>query len=108
MRWGPPSSQKALFDAAARRADKQRAKWEDVDFDALLKMEPDSGTTNVRNIFNGTRWNAYWNRWMGSSVNAVGAPIACANVDRRSSLASFTEVSAFVPIRSRPLCSASG
>ena len=26
VRWGPPSSQKALFDAAARRADKRRAK----------------------------------------------------------------------------------
>lgn len=71
VRWGLPSSQKALYDAAARRADKLRAKGEDVDFDELLKMEPDSGTTNVRNIYNGTRWNAHWNRWMGVENRCV-------------------------------------
>ena len=49
MRWGMPSSSKALFDAASRRADKLRAKGKDVDFDELLKMEPDKGTTNIRN-----------------------------------------------------------
>ena len=71
VRWGLPSSQKALYDAAARRADKLRAKGKDVDFDQLLKMEPDSGTTNVRNIFNGSRWNGHWNRWMGVENRCV-------------------------------------
>lgn len=47
-RWGLPSSKKALFDAATRRADKLRAKGKDVDFAKLLELEPDSGTTNVR------------------------------------------------------------
>ena len=47
-RWGMPSSKKALLDAASVRADKLRAKGKTVDFDQLLRMEPDSGTTNVR------------------------------------------------------------
>lgn len=48
-RWGLTSSRKAILDAATKRADKLRAKGKDVDFDQLLKMEPDGGTTNVRN-----------------------------------------------------------
>lgn len=47
-RWGMPSSRKALLDAATRRADKLRAKGKAVDFDELLRMEPDGGTTNIR------------------------------------------------------------
>jgi len=50
MRWGMPSSQKALFDAAKARAQKLEAKGKSVNFDALLKMEPDGGTTNIRNV----------------------------------------------------------
>ncbi len=41
VRWGMPSSQKALMDAATKRADKLRAKGRQVDFDELLKIEPD-------------------------------------------------------------------
>lgn len=48
-RWGLTSARKAILDAATKRADKLRAKGKDVDFDELLKMEPDGGTTNVRN-----------------------------------------------------------
>ncbi|KQN73588.1 SOS response-associated peptidase family protein [Devosia sp. Leaf64] len=72
VRWGLPSSQKALFDAASRRADKLREKGKPVDFDTLLKMEPDSGTTNVRNIMTANgRWNQHWNRWMGIENRCV-------------------------------------
>jgi len=60
-RWGMPSSRKAILDAATKRADKLRAKGEDVQFDELLKMEPDSGTTNVRNTS-----SAHWKRWLGA------------------------------------------
>lgn len=49
-RWGMPSSRKALLDAAGKRGDKLRTKGKDVDFDAPLRMEPDSGVTNIRNI----------------------------------------------------------
>ncbi len=43
VRWGLPSSRKALLDAATKRADKLRAKGKVVDFDQLLRMEPDGG-----------------------------------------------------------------
>lgn len=60
VRWGMPSSRKAQLDAATKRADKLRAKGKEVDFDQLLRMEPDSGTTNVRNTS-----SAHWKRWLG-------------------------------------------
>lgn len=66
LRWGLPSSQKALLDAASKRADKLRAKGKDVDFDALLKMEPDGGTTNVRNTA-----SQHWKRWLAPEHRCV-------------------------------------
>lgn len=48
-RWGMPSSRKLIFDNATKRADKMRAKGGEVDFQKILEVEPDSGTTNVRN-----------------------------------------------------------
>lgn len=59
VRWGMPSSKKALLDAATRRADKLRAKGKEVVFEELLKMEPDGGTTNVRNTS-----SLHWKRWL--------------------------------------------
>jgi putative SOS response-associated peptidase YedK len=58
-RWGLPSSKKMLFDAATKRADKLRAKGKDVDFPKLLELEPDSGTTNVRNTA-----SSHWKPWL--------------------------------------------
>ena len=60
LRWGMPSSKKALLDAASKRADKLRAQGKDVDFNALLRLEPDRGTTNIRNTA-----NAHWKPWLG-------------------------------------------
>lgn len=59
MRWGLPSSSQAIFQNATKRADKLRTKGKEVDFPALLKMEPDSGTTNVRNTN-----SRHWTRWL--------------------------------------------
>lgn len=59
-RWGMPSSKKALFQAASKRVDKLRAKGKEVDFNELLKVEPDGGTTNVRNTN-----SAHWKPWLG-------------------------------------------
>lgn len=59
-RWGMPSSKKALFDAATKRADKLRAKGKEVDFAELLRMEPDGGTTNIRNTK-----SSHWRPWLG-------------------------------------------
>jgi len=61
-RWGMPSSKKALFDAATKRADKLRAKGKDVDFPRLLELEPDGGTTNVRNTT-----SSHWKPWLGTA-----------------------------------------
>jgi putative SOS response-associated peptidase YedK len=66
VRWGLPSSQKALMDAASKRADKLRAKGKEVDFAELVKMEPDGGTTNVRNTN-----SAHWKRWLGVENRCV-------------------------------------
>jgi putative SOS response-associated peptidase YedK len=49
-RWGMPSSQHALMEATKKRAAKLEAKGKTVDFKELLRMEPDSGTTNIRNV----------------------------------------------------------
>lgn len=58
MRWGMPSSKKALFEAAKKRASKLEAKGTEFDFAELLRMEPDKGTTNVRNTAS-THWKAW-------------------------------------------------
>jgi putative SOS response-associated peptidase YedK len=60
-RWGMPSSQRALMDATKRRAQKLKAKGQSVDFKHLLRMESDSGTTNIRNVN-----SAHWKRWLGT------------------------------------------
>ena len=59
-RWGMPTSQKALLNATTKRAQKLEAKGKPVDFKALLKAEPDSGVTNIRNVS-----SAHWRRWQG-------------------------------------------
>ncbi|MGJ4932592.1 SOS response-associated peptidase [Bradyrhizobium sp. HKCCYLS2038] len=58
-RWGMPSSQRALMDATKRRAENLEAKGKTVDFKQLLRMEPDSGTANIRNVK-----SAHWKRWL--------------------------------------------
>jgi putative SOS response-associated peptidase YedK len=65
-RWGLPSSQFALMQATKKRAAKLEAKGEKVDFNQLLRMEPDSGTTNIRN----TESN-HWKRWLGVAHRCV-------------------------------------
>jgi putative SOS response-associated peptidase YedK len=59
-RRGMPSSQRALMDATKKRAQKLQAKGKSVDFKELLRKEPNSGTTNIRNVN-----SAHWKRWLG-------------------------------------------
>ena len=59
-RWGMPSSQLAIMQATKKRAAKLEAKGKPVDFKELLRMEPDSGTTNIRNVN-----SKHWQRWLG-------------------------------------------
>ncbi|MGJ4941435.1 SOS response-associated peptidase [Bradyrhizobium sp. HKCCYLS1011] len=59
VRWGMPSSQRAQMDATKKRAERLEAKGKPVDFKELLRLEPDSGTTNIRNV-----GSAHWKRWL--------------------------------------------
>jgi putative SOS response-associated peptidase YedK len=61
-RWGMPSSQRALLDATKKRAQKLEARGKAYDFNELLRMEPDSGTTNIRNVS-----SQHWKRWLDPS-----------------------------------------
>lgn len=58
-RWGMPSSPQVLFDATKKRADRLRAKGQEIDFKALLRAEPDKGVTNIRNTA-----SAHWRPWL--------------------------------------------
>ncbi|TCU14751.1 hypothetical protein [Rhizobium sullae] len=49
---------------ASKRADALRKK--DKDFQEILKMEPDGGTTNVRNVE-----SRHWKRWHGVEFRCV-------------------------------------
>ncbi|UDQ90117.1 SOS response-associated peptidase [Xanthobacter autotrophicus] len=59
-RWGMPSSPLALMEATKKRAAKLEAKGVPVDFKELLRLEPDAGTTNIRNTS-----SKHWQRWLG-------------------------------------------
>jgi putative SOS response-associated peptidase YedK len=62
-RRGMPSSQHALTEATKKRATK---KGKAVDFKELLWMEPDSGTTNIRNVK-----SRHWTRWLSVKNRCV-------------------------------------
>jgi putative SOS response-associated peptidase YedK len=64
--WGMPSSKKALMEAAEKRATKLRAKGHEVDFAHLLRMEPDKGTTNVRNTA-----SQHWKPWLAPATRCL-------------------------------------
>ena len=65
-RWGMPYSQQALMEATKKRAQKLEAKGKPVDFKELLRMEPDGGTTNIRNVK-----SKHWTRWLGVENRCV-------------------------------------
>ena len=68
-RWGVPSSKKAIFDATVKLVEKMRAKGKDIDdeeFKRLLALEPDIGTTNVRNLT-----SSHWRPWQGVESGCV-------------------------------------
>jgi putative SOS response-associated peptidase YedK len=65
-RWGMPSSSKALMDATKKRAEKLQPRGKSVDFKQLLRMEPDDGTTNIRNLK-----SKHWIRWLGVEIRCV-------------------------------------
>jgi putative SOS response-associated peptidase YedK len=54
------------MDATRKRAQKLEAKGKTVDFKELLWMEPDGGTTNIRNTN-----SAHWKRWLGADSRCL-------------------------------------
>lgn len=81
-RWGLTSSRKVILDNASKRADKLRAKGKEVDTDAfaeILRMEPDSGTTNVRNTS-----SSHWKPLLGPEKRCL-VPFTSFSEPRRDS-----------------------
>jgi putative SOS response-associated peptidase YedK len=64
-RWGMPSSRFALMGGTKKRAAKLEAKGKPVDFKELFRMEPDGGTTNIRNVK-----SKHWTRWLDAETAA--------------------------------------
>jgi len=70
VRWGMPSSSRALYEAAQKRAQKieqkRGASMTPEEFAELVRREPDSGTTNVRN-----KTSQHWKRWLAPEFRCV-------------------------------------
>lgn len=96
-RWGMPSSRKAILDAATKRADKLRAKGKTVDFAELLRLEPDGGTTNVRNTS-----SSHWKPWLAPDHRCL-VPLTAFAEPGRGPDGKSTNVW-FALAEDRPLC----
>ena len=92
-----PTSRKVLLDAATKRAGKFRAKGRQVDFAELLRMEPDSGVTNIRNVA-----SAHWRPWLGAENRCV-APLTSFSENERGPDGKSSPVW-FALSQDRPLC----
>lgn len=70
VRWGLPSSSRAIYEAARKRAAKIEARQgralNNEEFAELLRMEPDRGTTNVRNVD-----SRHWQQWLAPEFRCV-------------------------------------
>ncbi len=59
-RWGLPSPFFIIKEAAEARAKKLRDNGKPFDMETLIRMEPDKGVTNIRNLN-----LAHWKKWFG-------------------------------------------
>jgi putative SOS response-associated peptidase YedK len=70
VRWGMPSSSRALYLAAKERArkiaEKQGRNLSQAEFEELVRMEPDRGTHNVRNTD-----SLHWQRWLAPEFRCI-------------------------------------
>jgi putative SOS response-associated peptidase YedK len=66
LRWGMPSSSEAIFKKTKARAAKLEAKGKPVDFNKLLRKEPDKGTTNIRRLV-----SKHWKPWFGQEHRCI-------------------------------------
>ncbi|MBO9708086.1 MAG: SOS response-associated peptidase family protein [Caulobacter sp.] len=65
-RWGMPSSKKRQIEAAKKRAERLDKQGKPYEFDELLRLEPDPGVTNIRDLE-----NPHWRRWQGVDNRCV-------------------------------------
>lgn len=100
-RWGMPSSRKAIFEAAKKRASALEKKGRAVDFAELLKLEPDAGTTNIRSVA-----SAHWRPWLGPAHRCV-APFTSFSEYERGPDGKFSPTW-FALDESRPLAAFAG
>jgi putative SOS response-associated peptidase YedK len=56
----------ATGDVSCQSASARRITGKPVDFKELLRLEPDSGTTNIRNV-----GSKHWQRWLGVAHRCV-------------------------------------
>lgn len=73
LRWGMPAPDYVQFEAAKKRAQKLRDKGKAVDDEQwaeLLRMEPNGGTTNIRN----TKLK-HWLTWLEPAANRCVVPL---------------------------------
>ena len=96
-RWGMPSSSRAIFEATKKRAAALEKKGRPVDFQALLKAEPDIGVTNIRNVA-----SQHWRRWLGTEHRCV-VPMTSFSEYERGPAGKMRPVW-FALDESRPLC----
>lgn len=74
LRWGMPSSQVAIREAADKRIGKERdrrtkkglADLTEDELREIYRLEPDKGTTNVRNTA-----SPHWRRWLGPASRCL-------------------------------------
>lgn len=70
VRWGMPSSSRALYLAAKERArkieEKEGRRLTSEQFDEMVRMEPDRGTHNVRNTD-----SPHWRRWLAPEFRCI-------------------------------------
>ena len=59
-RWGMPSSKRRMIELTRKRTARLDKKGTPYDFNELLKVEPDPGVTNIRDLE-----NKHWAKWTG-------------------------------------------
>lgn len=97
---GMPSSQRALMDATKKRADKLQTKGKSVDFKELFRIEPDSGTTNIRNVS-----STHWKRWLDPEHRCL---VAFTSFSEYDTIDGKKVPVWFAPDESRPLLAFAG
>lgn len=97
-RWGLPSPFFIIKEAVEARAEKLRKKGQPVDMDELIRMEPDKGVTNIRNLN-----LPHWKKWFGVENRCIVPVTSFAEPDPASKGEGATPNAWFARDESKPL-----